>query len=410
MTYWPETRILAANSPSIDAFARWRVSSPRTLFDTVNEYDNGDLFWSSGTASGGAYTHLSNESSVMLQVNGTLGSRVIRQTYEYYRYEPGKSHLIIMTGVWGAPTPGVRKRLGYFDDLNGVFFEQTAAGFSIVLRSGTSGSPNDTVVTQANWNRDTLDGNGPSGLALNALTANIFWFDVEWLGAGRLRVGVWGPDGLPVVAHEFQNANHYPTVYMSTATLPMRYEIENTAAGSVGTLQQICATIQSECGQETAKPYYFGAHSNGALAVTTRQAVMSIRPKLTFGGRTNRVRIIPQDIGTLVTTNDAIWELVYDPTFTGSPTWVDANAHSAAQYSLHTGAGNGAITGGIVVASGFAPAAQGSFSSYEAKGFDFKYPITVDLNGQNPKALSLVCTSLNNTANVRSAINWAEIR
>ena len=85
--------------------------------------------------------------------------------------------------------------------------------------------------------------------------------------------------------------------------------------------------------------------------------------------------------------------LITHPTFTGAPAWVNANtANSSVQYSLHAGAGNGAITGGLVVAAGFA--------RYEAK----------DLNGANPIALSIVCTGLNNTANIRSPLNWAEIR
>lgn len=412
MAYWPETRILAANSPSIDAFSRWRVSVPQTLFDTVNEYDTSATFWSSETVGGGLITHLPNESSVNLTVAGVLNDRVIRQTYEYYKYQPGKSQLVVLTAVVGAATAGVRKRLGYFDARNGVFFEQTGAGLRLILRSFTGGVVSDTPFAQAAWNVDPLNGSGPSGVTLDPTKANIFWIDIEWLGVGRVRAGIWGPDGMPILCHEIRNANANPTVYMTTATLPLRYEVENTAGGNAGTLKQICSTVltEGESGN-VVKPYYFGAGATSNLGVTARQAVFSIRPRLTFNGLTNRIRVIPQDLGLIVTTNDAYWELVYNPTFTGAPVWTNADTtNSSVQYSTHTGVGNGAITGGIVVAAGFAPAAQGSFARYEAKGFDFKYPITLDLNGANPIALSIVCTSLNNTANVRSLLNWAEIR
>ncbi|NBR66136.1 MAG: hypothetical protein EBT79_02450 [Actinobacteria bacterium] len=412
MAYWPETRILSANSPSTDAFARWRVSVPQTLFDTINEYDTASVFWSTETLNGGSVTHLPNESSVQLSVPGVLNARVIRQTYEYYKYQPGKSQLVVLTAVFGADTAGVRRRIGYFDSKNGIFFEQTAAGLRVVRRTYTSGGVVDDPIDRASWNVDPLDGSGPSGMNLDPTKANIYWFDIEWLGVGRVRMGVWGPDGQPVVCHVFENANAFTTVYMTTANLPIRYEIENTAGGSAATLKQICSTVMTEGESGTiAKPYYFGATATSNLAVTTRQAVFSIRPRTTFQGLTNRIRVVPQDIGMIVTTNDALWELVYNPTFTGAPAWSDANtANSSVEYSTHTGAGNGAITGGIVVATGFAPAAQGSFAKYEAKGFDFKYPITLDLNGANPIALSIVCTSLNNTANIRSLMNWAEVR
>lgn len=37
--------IKASDSPSIDAFGRWRVSSPSTLFDSKQLVDNQPLFW-----------------------------------------------------------------------------------------------------------------------------------------------------------------------------------------------------------------------------------------------------------------------------------------------------------------------------------------------------------------------------
>ncbi len=410
MTYWPETRIKSANSGSVDAFARWRVSTPTTLFDAVNQYDNGDLFWSTALSGAGNVLHLMDESSCNLTVGGTLGDRVARQTYEYYRYEPGKSQLAIMSGTFGPATAGVCKRVGYFDNENGLFFEQTGAGMAVVVRSKTSGTPSDALrYPQASWNVDKLNGEGPSGLTLLPENSNIYWVDIEWLGVGRVRFGIWGPDGFPVVCHEERNANIRPSVYMTTAALPLRYEIENTAGGNAGALKQICSTVQSEGGGLSAKPFYFGSNNIANTSVTTRRAVFSIRPKLTFNGATNRVRIVPQDIGLIVTTNDALWELVYDPSFTGSPTWSPADTHSSVEFTTHT-VGAGVLTGGIVVASGFAPAAQGSFAKFEAQKFDFKYPITLDINGANPKALSLVCTSLNNTANVKALMNWAEIR
>ncbi len=281
---------------------------------------------------------------------------------------------------------------------------------AVVVRSKTSGTPSDALrYPQASWNVDKLNGEGPSGLTLLPENSNIYWVDIEWLGVGRVRFGIWGPDGFPVVCHEERNANIRPSVYMTTAALPLRYEIENTAGGNAGALKQICSTVQSEGGGLSAKPFYFGSNNIANTSVTTRRAVFSIRPKLTFNGATNRVRIVPQDIGLIVTTNDALWELVYDPSFTGSPTWSPADTHSSVEFSTHT-VGAGVLTGGIVVASGFAPAAQGSFAKFEAQKFDFKYPITLDINGANPKALSLVCTSLNNTANVKALMNWAEIR
>jgi hypothetical protein len=408
MTYWPKTQILSANTGSVDAFARWRVSQPVTLFDSLNQYEKGSLWWSESTAGAGAINFTAAEASVNLAVSAG-GDSAIRQTFEYFRYEPGKSQLIIMTGTFGPATANVTKRIGYFDTANGVFFEQTGAGMAVVVRSSTSGAPSDALrYPQASWNVDKLNGSGPSGVTLVPSNSNIFWFDIEWLGVGRVRFGIWGPDGFPIVCHEERNANVRSTVYMTNATLPMRYEISST--GGAGSMQQICSTVQSEGGTIiTARPRYFGVGYTSAIGVTTRQAVLSVRPKLTFKGLTNRIKVVPANFSFLVTANDCLWELVYKPTFTGVPVWQDANtAESSVEYAAHSGVGTGAITGGIVVASGFAGSAQGAFAREVGSLIEFKYPITLDLNGANPIAFSLVCTSLNNTSNVRATINWAE--
>lgn len=408
MTYWPKTQILSANTGSVDAFARWRVSQPTTLFDSLNQYDRGTLWWSESTTGAGAIGFTAAEASANLSVTGA-GDAAVRQTYEYFRYEPGKSQLVIMTGTFGPAVAGVTKRIGYFDTANGIFFEQTGAGMAVVLRSSVSGAPSDALrYPQASWNVDKLNGLGPSGFTLAPQNSNIFWFDIEWLGVGRVRFGVWGPDGFPIVCHEEQNANVRPTVYMTTAALPMRYEITSTSGA--GSLKQICSTVQSEGGTlVTARPRYFGVGYTSQIGVTARQAVLSVRPKLTFKGLTNRIKVIPANFAMLTTTNDNLWELVYRPTFTGAPVWQDANtADSSVEYAVHSGVGTGAITGGIVVASGFGVAAQGSFARDIAELIDFKYPITLDLNGSNPIAFSLVCTSLNNTSNIKATLNWAE--
>lgn len=407
MTYWPKTQILSANTGSVDAFARWRVSQPQTLFDSINQYDRGTLFWSESTSGAGSFLFNSSDSSVDLSVAGA--GTAIRQTYEYFRYEPGKSQLIVMTGTFGPAVANVTKRIGYFDINNGPFFEQTSTGVAVVLRSYVTGVSSDAVrISQANWNVDKLDGNGPSGVLFDPAKANIFWMDIEWLGVGRVRYGIWGPDGFPILCHEIQNANFRPSTYMTTASLPMRYEIVST--GGVSSLKQICCTVQSEGGTGiAARPRYFAAGYTTQIGVTTRQAVLSLRPKLTFNGITNRIKVIPSDFSMLVTTNDCLWELVYNPTFTGVPTWSNANLlNSSVEYSVHSVAGTGAVTGGITVASGFGGSAQGSFAREIGNLIDFKYPITLDINGANPIAFSLVCTSLNNTSNVKATLNWAE--
>jgi hypothetical protein len=235
---------------NFDAFGRLRASQPFTLFDSQNRYASDPAFDTSLTGSG-TTTFLSNESAVRMDVTTASGDKVIRQTKRYFPYQPGKSLLVISTFVMAAAKTGLRQRVGYFDANNGVFLQRENAELSFIIRTYTSGSPSDTrKVAQSSWNGDKLDGTGASGVTLDTTKAQIMFMDFEWLGVGSVRVG-FVVDGEYITAHTFDNANEVTAVYMQTATLPIRLEIENTAlTASASSMKQICSSVMSEGGYE----------------------------------------------------------------------------------------------------------------------------------------------------------------
>jgi hypothetical protein len=102
---------------NMDAFYRMRVSNPQTIFDSKQLSDNQPLFWddaqTSGSGTGSSFN--ANQASTTISVgNATAGTRV-RQTFRHFNYQPGKSQLIIMTGIVGAAATGITKRLGLFN-------------------------------------------------------------------------------------------------------------------------------------------------------------------------------------------------------------------------------------------------------------------------------------------------------
>lgn len=54
MSYFEKTQVLAADSPSVDAFGRWRTSTSTTLFDLD---DNADVLVLSVRSIGGTNTY-----------------------------------------------------------------------------------------------------------------------------------------------------------------------------------------------------------------------------------------------------------------------------------------------------------------------------------------------------------------
>lgn len=259
---------------TIDSFGRLRVSQPYTLFDGQARYAN-DSSFDTLTATGGTTTYNTNQSSTSLSVTTASGSRTVRQTFRYMPYQPGKSFLLLATFVMGTGKTNLSQRVGLFDDNNGVFFSVDDTTLNMNIRSNTTGTPTLTTVAQSAWNGDKLNGTGASGITLDTTKTQIFFMDLEWLGVGIVRTG-FVLNGSYVICHTFYNANFQTTVYMTTATLPVRYEIINTGTtASSSSMTQICSSVMSEGGYEQASQIYW-ARMTGTTGTPSNVPVTNI--------------------------------------------------------------------------------------------------------------------------------------
>lgn len=334
----------------IDAFGRLRVSQPYTLFDSQNRYGIDNQF-STATGTGGSTTFLSNESTVRLDVTTSSGSYVYRQSYRNFPYQPGKSLLVLATFVMNSAKTGLRQRVGYFNAENGVFFQQDGFVKSFVLRSYVTGSVSDArTVNQADWNVDKLDGTGPSGLTLEVNTAQILFMDFEWLGVGTVRCG-FIINGEYIICHKFQNANIIQNVYMTTAILPVRYEIENTAAtASASSLKQICSSVLSEGGYEQASIDHVASRTTIFSNIDTAANFYPIVSIRLASSRLGAV-VIPNRIQFQPTTlqNYEI-ALIKNPTLTGATWAATVPSDSNVEYDV---AATAISAAGTIVQTGY---------------------------------------------------------
>lgn len=341
--------IANANSMAIDAFGRQRVSSPLTLFDSSHRYkDNG--LWATSTASGGSAVFSANEGLVNLNVNTTNGSQVLRETLKVFSYQPGKSLLVLSTFVMAPAQNNLRQRVGYFGTDNGIYIQLNNNTLSFVERSLVTGVVTETVVNQSAWNVDTLDGNGPSGVVLDITKAQIMFMDIEWLGEGTVRVG-FIIDGNFILCHKFNHANLISSTYITTASLPLRYEITNTGVtASSSTLKQVCSTVISEGGYELR-----GAQQAVGIPITAARTFAVAGTYYPIAGikltasKLDAI-VIATAVSILGTGNgkNYAWRIVQSATITGGA-WVSAGADSAVEYNL-TGT---SAAGGRVLAQGY---------------------------------------------------------
>lgn len=301
-----------------DAFGRLRVSNPYTLFDSHQRYTLDDNFISN-TASGGTITYLPNQSSANLTVTNTANSFAARETKWVFNYQPGKS-LLTMTSFVMAPSSdsNLCQRVGYFGLENGIFIELLDQVY-IVKRSNVSGIVTDTRVPQSSWNYDTLTGQGISGVTLDITKAQILWTDIEWLGVGNVRVGFVYQNQF-VLAHIFKHSNYVTSAYMTTAALPVRYEIKTIGNGapSSSNLTQVCSTVISEGGYDQPFRLFSNIYSYSRIMTAgTWYPAQSI--KLAPGRLDAIVQIKQVDI--VMTSSDvlhwALWSNLSDTSLTG---------------------------------------------------------------------------------------------
>ncbi len=403
MTELRRVDVKYADSPNLDAFSRLRVSDSMTVFDSTFQYDVQPLIYYTKTANGGTVTHSPDISSVTLTLDGTASGEATIQSKEYHKYVPGKSHLIVMTQVLGAATASVVKRVGYFDDDDGIFLEQNGTtDVAVVRRTSTSGSPVNNRVVQADWNQDKLDGSGPSGITLDLSKAALLLIDLQWLGSGRVRIG-FGIDGHVVYCHEFLSANILILPYLKTGNLPNRWEMTGDAAE---TMIATCCSIQSEGGTE-GFAYVFAYDRASITAANGSQThAFSIRPKALFNSITNRAIISPFEFACLVTGNSPVLvEVYYNTTVGGAPSWGDMDASFSA-LQVDTA---GTPSGGLKVHSFFIPAtnqARGAVSDV----FTHRYPLTLDMPGTGFTNMTIYVEGQGGTSACRPGVLWREVR
>jgi hypothetical protein len=391
---------------AVDAFGRMRTSLPLTLFDSSHRYADNGLWATSNTATT-TYAFSENEGLVNLNVDTTSNAEIVRETLKTFSYQPGKSLLNLNTFVFSAAKTNLRQRVGYFGSQNGMYLELDGTTLSFVERTYTSGSVSETRVSQANWNMDKLDGTGPSLKTLDITKAQIMWMDIEWLGLGTVRMG-FIIDGQIIHCHSFHHANRISTTYITTASLPLRYEIKNTGTTSgSSTLKQVCSTVISEGGYELrGRQNAIGTVITAPKALATAGTfypVASIRLKST---RLDSI-VIPTAASFLGQGNgiNFNWRLITDATIT-TGAWTSAGADSSVEYTIS----GTAISGGRVLASGYINSSnQGSPALDILKESLFQFQLERNSLTSTPGTFTLAVTADTNTQTCFGSIDWEEI-
>lgn len=395
---------------NLDAFSRLRVSNPLILHNSQFTYDLAPILFEQITnGTGATVTHdTTNRCALMTFSSTPTGGKAYMQTYEYLPYQPGRSQLIFITFNMIAAVADVLKFAGYSDGVNGVEFQLNGTTKQFTLYSATSEGNN--TVAQTSWNLDKLDGTGPSGITLDITKTHILVIDIQALYVGRVRVG-FDIEGTIVYAHEFLHANFATNPYIQSANLPVRCGM--TCTGTVSTTMKfVCSAVISEGGTEDINAFGYTFQTNTSVTASTLGVqALTLRPKTTFNGITNRMRVsyIDVEVFNTGTTNQHLkWDLCVGQAITGG-TWADVNS-TYSGVEVNTGA---TLSGSpaIIIDSGWV-AVGANTKGVTNTAVLSRYPITLNQAGANRTmgTLTLIITSLSGSPVVYTTIKFKEIR
>lgn len=398
-----------------DAFGRLRVSQSKTIFDSkLLNADDAPLFWQEAIESGSgitASTPTAAKPYVDFTSSNTTACKFTRQTYQRLNYQPGKSHSIFMTGVLelsGGGT-GVQRRIGYFDDNNGAFFESNAGTIGVTTRTNDSGTPADTTITQENWNLDKMDGTGPSQITADFSKAQIFVIDFQWLSVGVVKFGL-EINGLLCYIHEVRSANVLARPWSSSPNLPVRYQMITTGSSPVSSMRCICVAVMSEGGTDSVGAIHYASTAGTAITTNSENTIFAIIGLRLKTDKSHTTVDILKVAMQLQSASEYIeWLLIWNPTVAGTFSYADI-ANSNCQRAL--GATENTVTNGVITDGGYleSGAAPGGGESLTISPLN-SLRLGINIAGDTPDTIVLCARPIGGVSavDIEGSITWREL-
>jgi hypothetical protein len=272
-----------------DVFGRLKTSYHQNIYDADFEYGSQPLRWENFTAGAGTITHLPEAGGVRMRLTTASGDITVRQSRPYHRYQPGKSMFMASAIQFGTALANQVNRVGFFDDSNGVFFEQNGTtttanprGMCVVVRSDTGGILSELRTTLDQWNGD------PRFIeTIDWTRIQMLWIEYAWYGAGTVRFGVT-VNGRQILLHSqaFGNRLNQTTAWARTGNLPVRYEQRNTGTtAAVNDIIHYGVSVLVEGGLDDQRGFTY-AYGNPQTAPRRAVAAAASRfPLVSYRGR-----------------------------------------------------------------------------------------------------------------------------
>jgi len=414
----------AEGEQQMDAFGLSRTTAPVQLAQYIHDHDTLPMeFQTVITGVGSDVLYSSAAKTVFMDVDAVSGSEIQRTTNRYHRYTAGQGTNVTMTVATGdSGKANVTRRWGFFDDDNGIFFEMSGSDMNIVLRTSSDGTLSETRVAQTDWNTDRLDGSSNilnlSKMTLAPDAINIYWIDFAWLGAGRVRCGVFEPSGDRVICHSFLNSNNGVLPYMGTGVLPLRFLIRNTeTSASPSRLSFTCASVHTDGAivpdlERRSTKFLSGTITPKACPPGVSTPLITIRSAAEIDNITNRLQSIPEELSVYV-SGSPVSLCIHKNAILNTSSYIQAIATdlvNVVSSGVEVDTSATSYTDGFHLIAWFA--SEGEFSRKFPGNFNLKgESLYLHADGGSAEAsYTLAVKPVNNvTASVSFFLNWIDL-
>lgn len=396
------------NPATLSSFQRLRTTNTRYMGEYRFMYGESTAIFelNSLSANGGTYAIDYTNKLANLNVTTANGSRIVLQSKQYHNYLSGSNMLFYISFIMNTPTANVSQLAGCYDDKDGIFFRMNGTSPEIVVRKEFVET---AVVPQALWNVNQF-------LDLDFSKGQTLIVEHDWMGIGRVRVGFM-QNGLVKYAHQFIYTNSSTTTFINQPSLPVRWEIYNTAAtATASTLKAVCASVYEE-GNDIELGFRRSVSTGlNTVPVTTAtgRGILAFRLKNTIGGITSKASARIKAYN-LTATNDMMYKIVMFPSSAAiqTATWLDVPGRSFCQYATNIElVANWQTLDYANIKESHVYSSTPNKAGYDAEGTedDRSLHIFQNYNSTDSQVIMLIGFRVSQDAQCRANMSWIELK
>lgn len=290
---------------------------------------------------------------IEMSTNTTINANAIVDSSQSCRYIPGYNSQIGLGIRLDSDDPNTygatqELRWGSFNNTNGFYFSFNQSGFHVNVRKGVS----TITIDQSDFNKDPLNGTGPSGLTLDLLDGNIFNIEYTWYGYGIIEFSVILIDNSTIqrkiIMHSLKINN---TVSVNNPNLPIRVQVLNGPNTSNESKSLYFAGRQASIVGKFIPLYRIT--SDYVLGVTDIDTslvpIISFRRKSDYQGITLNL----ENVNVLARTQDLIVSIILNGTLTNDNFTTSLNGIDPSETALEKDTSATSITNGNVIYRAF---------------------------------------------------------